>query len=220
MCTSIKPLQHYLSVSVLTFLRSHSELRRLVWGLLQGPRGHRFGPVLRSVLLLRLGHPQLCHGGDQEPGEVRRTAPVAELWIILYREIQFIPILMANMSQRLLIHPLSQQFTFVLVEHLHGLQLVDVYEWLTSALMLEIFLLTVINIESLEWHPQNLYLISKVNSSWFVGEGGHVGKLNISATFSNLYNLQTVPIFNIIPYYVGYNFLYFPLPLDYLFKVL
>lgn len=55
------------------FSRSHAELRGPVRGLLAGSGTHRSRSVLGSVLLLGMGHPQLCHRGDQEPREVRRS---------------------------------------------------------------------------------------------------------------------------------------------------
>lgn len=61
------------------FSRLHSQLWGHVWRLLSGPRRHRSGSVLRSVLLLRLGHAQLRHGGDQKPREVSVVSMLAQL---------------------------------------------------------------------------------------------------------------------------------------------
>lgn len=52
--------------------RLHTELWRNVWGLLPGSRCHSSRPLLRSLLILGMGHTQLCDRGDQEPREVWR----------------------------------------------------------------------------------------------------------------------------------------------------
>lgn len=52
--------------------RCHAELWRNVRGLLSGSRWHSPRSVLRSVLILGMGHTKLCDWGDQEPREVRR----------------------------------------------------------------------------------------------------------------------------------------------------
>lgn len=61
----------------LSLCRRNKELREPISGLLHRSRSHCFGPLLSSVLLLRLGYTQLCHGGDSESREVtyrqRRT---------------------------------------------------------------------------------------------------------------------------------------------------
>lgn len=55
--------------------RLHGQLWVVLRGFLHQPGGHRPGPVLRPLLLLGLGHPQLCDRGNQEPWKVTQTTP-------------------------------------------------------------------------------------------------------------------------------------------------
>lgn len=48
----------------ISFRRRNKEFWQSVWGLLHRSWSHCFGTLLSSVLLLWLGHAQLCHRGD------------------------------------------------------------------------------------------------------------------------------------------------------------